>query len=91
LSRSWKNPDSRLIQKNVKETVTHALAFMLPEAAGTRNSPDRSSDVTPSLIQFCSCMGGFGDNRRDWLELAIQFLFEGALFRRGRSLKTVDG
>jgi hypothetical protein len=36
-------------------------------------------------------MGGFGDNRRDWPELAIRFLFEGALFRRGRSLKTVDG
>jgi hypothetical protein len=36
-------------------------------------------------------MGGFGDKRRDWPELAIQFLFEGALFRRGRSLKTVDG
>jgi len=34
---------------------------------------------------------GFGDNRRDWPELAIQFLFESNLFRRGRSLKTVDG
>jgi hypothetical protein len=36
-------------------------------------------------------MGGFGNKRRDWPELAIQFRFEGALFRRGRSLKTVDG
>jgi hypothetical protein len=36
-------------------------------------------------------MGGFGDKRRDWPELAIHFPFEGDLFRRGRSLKTVDG
>jgi len=32
-------------------------------------------------------LGGFGDNRRDWPELAIQFLFEGALFRRGQLVK----
>jgi len=44
-----------------------------------------NSAVTPSQIQFCSCFRGFGDKRRDWPELAIQFLFEGALFRRGRS------
>jgi hypothetical protein len=50
-----------------------------------------NSAVTPSLIQFCSCLGGFGDKRRDWPEFAIRFIFEGALFRRGRSLKTVDG
>jgi hypothetical protein len=34
-------------------------------------------------------LGSFGDNRRDWPELAIQFLFEGALFRRGRLSKCV--
>jgi hypothetical protein len=44
---------------------------------------------TVSVIgnQFCSCLGGFGNNRRDGLELAIQFLYESALFRRARSSK----
>jgi len=43
--------------------------------------------VPPSRIQFRSCLGGFGDNRRDWPEFTIQFLFEGALFRRGQVVK----
>jgi hypothetical protein len=48
-----------------------------------------NSDVTPSQIQFCSRYFSFGDKRRDWPELPIQFLFESALFRRGRSSKCV--
>jgi hypothetical protein len=32
-------------------------------------------------------LGGFGDKRQDWPEFAIQFLFEGALFRRGQGGK----
>jgi hypothetical protein len=34
-----------------------------------------------------SCLCCHGDNRRDWPEFAIQFLFEGALFRRGHVVK----
>jgi len=38
-------------------------------------------------VQFRSCLGGFGDKRRDGPEFAIQFPFEGALFRRGQVVK----
>ena len=46
--------------------------------------------VTPSRIQLCPRAGGFGDNRRDWPEIAIQFHFEGALFRRGQVIKMLQ-
>ena len=42
---------------------------------------DLSASILPSWR--------LGDKRWDWPELAIQFLFEGALFRRGRSSKCV--
>jgi hypothetical protein len=58
-----------------------ALAIVRLKSGGV------NSAVTPLRIQFCPRLGSFGDKRRDWPELAIQFLFEGALFRRGQVVK----
>jgi len=38
-------------------------------------------------LEDADCLFCHGDNRRDWPEFAIQFPFEGALFRRGQVVK----
>jgi hypothetical protein len=59
----------------------HQVKTLIPRQALCHKKPGNFLSPGFMLSQL------LGDNRRDWLELAIQFLFEGALFRRDQDGK----